>query len=293
MPNAMVSTAPSQLERDVYCLRVAGFAVIRGAVTAERVEAISADVVAFEEEVARYIETGGTAPMRHSWPLQTTRCLFAVSTGVQDIAMDEYVQSVASTYLCRPILRDCVLQTVMPDSRNVRRGPDADVSFHRDLMWPAESIEPMYLHALLLLDDCTRANGSTVVVPGTHREREPGYYFKKSDPRAPQPGIDYRVYERRYFPSAVDVEACRGSLVFLDPMVIHSQGNNTTAVPRRVINILFRSGAIEGQPRLLNSRRIAERYARVPVRPDLLEMLESDERLPAYFGPLGDAAMER
>jgi ectoine hydroxylase-related dioxygenase (phytanoyl-CoA dioxygenase family) len=278
----------TQFERDLYSLQCAGFAVIPNCVPDLTIDTIARKGREFEDEVVRFVDSGGTAVLRHSWPLRTTRCMYAVATEVQDLVMDPSIQRYVQQYLSRFVLRDCLLQTNMPDSRNVERGTAADVSFHRDTLWPAESVEPMYLHVFVLLDDLTRENGATIVVPGSHRMREPGYYFKTTDPRASQDGIDYRVYERRYFPSAVQLEAPRGSLILLDPMAIHTQGNNVTLERRTLLNMTFRAANVVGMPPLLNARVIAERFARVPVRPDVFDLLESDPSLPAHFGPLGN-----
>ncbi|MBU0583080.1 MAG: phytanoyl-CoA dioxygenase family protein [Alphaproteobacteria bacterium] len=277
----------TQLDRDLYCLATAGFLVIPDFLAEPIVNAIEESAVAFELEVEAFAAAGGKVALRHSWPLRTTRCLFAVSLEIQDFVMNDYLQSVARAYLKRPILRDCLLQTVMPDGRNAGRGANGDLSIHRDTMWDEDQADPYYLHAFLVLDDFTAYNGATVVVPGTHRAREPGYYFKHSDPRRPQSGIDYAVYEKRYFPSAIQLKAQRGSLILLDPMVIHSQGNNVTNAPRRLVNATFRNSMCRPRPALLNARRIAALHSRVPVRPDLLLMLEDDPSLPSVFGPLG------
>jgi ectoine hydroxylase-related dioxygenase (phytanoyl-CoA dioxygenase family) len=286
---AGVPDAPAQVERDLYCLARAGYVVLRDIfdewTTAKMLELGGS----FEDEVEEFVRGGGSGALRHSWPLRTTRALYAIAPVFQDAAMHAVIQSMARAYLGDFVVRDCLMQSNMPDVRNQIRGRNGDLSFHRDTIWPAGEIEPRYLHAFILLHDFSEANGATVVVPGTHREREPGYYFKDSDPRGSQPGIDYRVYERRYFPSATTIEAPRGSLVFLDPMVIHTQGINTTAHKRSLINVTLRRSKVRGTPPLLNARRLAECHARVPVRPDLLELLEASPWLPASFGTLGGA----
>lgn len=276
-----------QIERDLWCLQTAGYAVIRDFLPVERVDAIEAAAVAFESEVEEFAKGGRPVILQHNWPLRTTRCLYAVSTDVQDYVLDEYLQAMVRGYLGEVVLRDCLLQTLMPDGRNAGRGVSADLSFHRDTLWGEEEIRPHYLHAFLMLNDCKVENGATVVVPGTHRSREPGYYFKHSDPRPRQPGIEYAVYEQRYFPSALPVEGKRGTLLLLDPMTIHTQGNNTTNQPRRLLNATFRWASCRPSPKLLNARRIAERHARIPIRPDLVPLLEDDPTLPERFGPLG------
>lgn len=284
----MQNDGAGQFERDLYCLQCAGFAVIPGFLHGPTLNTLARLSQSFEDEVERFVVAGGRAILRHSWPLRTTRALYAVAVEFQDLLMNATVQAFVRGYLGQAILRDCLVQTNMPDPRNAKRGVGGSVSFHRDTKWHDQAIHPMYLHVFLLLTDLTRENGATIVVPGTHRTREPGYYFKDTDPRTPQPGIDYRVYERRYFPSGVQLEAPRGSLLLLDPMTIHTQGINVTQEKRSLLNMAFRASGIDGTPRLLDARAIAERHARVPVRPDLLAILESNPTLPQHFGPLGN-----
>jgi ectoine hydroxylase-related dioxygenase (phytanoyl-CoA dioxygenase family) len=281
----------TQFDRDLYCLPCSGFAILPRLVDSQRVDAIARRAGEFEEEVAEFVDAGGDAILRHNWPLRTTRCLYAIVPEIQDLVMDTAVQY-ARAYLGQPVLRDCLIQTNMPDTRNAGRGLQSDVSYHRDTLWPSDVIRPMYMHIFLLLSDFTRDNGATIVVPGTHKVREPGYYFKQTDPRAPQEGINYRLYEREYFPSSVQLEAPCGSLVLLDPMAIHTQGNNVLQERRSLLNMTFRAADIAGTPPLLNARAIAERFARVPMRPEFLDLLEANPALPAHFGPLGNKLPE-
>jgi ectoine hydroxylase-related dioxygenase (phytanoyl-CoA dioxygenase family) len=284
-----VREAPSQAERDLYCLQRAGYVVLTNVFDKSAVARMLALGTSFEDEVEEFVCRGGSAALRHSWPLRTTRALYAVAREFQDACMHPMILSMARAYLGEFVIRDCLLQTNMPDHRNAIRGCAGDLSFHRDTRWNDVRIEPQYLHAFILLHEFTSENGATVVVPGTHREREPGYYFKDSDPRAAQPGIDYKVYERSYFPSAVAIEAPRGALVLLDPMTIHTQGINVTATRRSLVNVTFRSAKVRGTPPLLNARKLASLHSRVPVREDLLGMLEDCPQLPAAFATLGGA----
>lgn len=279
----------TQHERDLYCLRGAGYVMLRDFADETTVAAIEEATVGFEREVQGWA-SDNTLILSHSWPLLTTRCLYVASRELQDLVMHTRIRSLVADYLDSPVLRDSLMQTNMPDPRNAARGRLGDISFHRDTLWPDGEIRPQYLHVFLLLSDTTLENGATMVVPGSHRVREPGYYFKNTDPRGPQQGIDYRVYEQSYFPSAVQLPAARGTVMLLDPMTIHSQGINVSSVERRILNTTFRAGHTIGRPPLLNARAIAERYARVPMREDFLELLESDPSLPMEYGPLGDGA---
>lgn len=276
-----------QFQRDLYCLRTAGYAVFRGFLEPARADALREELLAFEAEVRRHARVEGSVDFVHGWPLVTTRCLYCVSEAVQDLAMHEQVQAVAQEHLGGAVIRDCLLQTNMPDPNSRQRSVHGRLSFHRDTLWKDGPIEPSYLHAFVLLTDCTFRNGATCVVPGSHREREPGYYFKHNDTGVREEGINYLVWDPAYFPSTTSIVAPRGSLVFLDPMTIHSQGLNQTRGKRVLLNITFRRHDIVGNPPLLDAARIARESARVPVRPDFLALLESNPALPAHFGPLG------
>lgn len=280
----------AQIERDLYCLRTAGYAVFPGFLGDAQADGLRRELLAFEDEVRRYARRKGTVDFVHGWPLMTTRCLYCVSEQVQALALDERVQAVVQRYLDGAVLRDCLLQTNMPDPRSRQRAVHGRLSLHRDTLWKDGPIQPSYLHAFVLLTDFTFRNGATCVVPGSHREREPGYYFKHNDVGIREDGINYLVWDPSYFPSTTSILAPRGSLVFLDPMTIHSQGLNQTRTRRVVLNMTFRRRGIVANPPLLDAARIARESSRVPVRPDFLALLESNPELPAHFGPLGQPA---
>jgi phytanoyl-CoA dioxygenase PhyH len=276
-----------EIERYMYCLKRSGFIVLPGFLSAGKLRSLKTTLGKFEDEIDQFQKKTGTVGLRHGWPLLTTRCLYCISEEVQTLAMSEWIQTIAHTYLGEAVIRDCLLQSNMPDARNKQRGRHGKLSFHRDTLWKEENIAPSYLHAFVLLSDFTSSNGATFVIPGTHLQREPGYYFKHSDPGVREEGVEYLVYSQNYFPSAVQLVAPAGSLIFLDPMAIHSQGINVTGRRRLLINITFRNSQIQGNPPLLNARAIAEKYARVPVRNDFLHLLESDQALPDHYGPFG------
>ena len=277
----------TQLERDTYCLRRAGFLTVPNFVPNDVMDRIERAAYDWEDEIERFKAAGAHVPLKHFRPLTTTRCLHAISTDIQNIAMAPRIQEIAAGYLPKPVLRDCVVQSNMPDAHNAARGVNGPVSYHRDALWSGAP-SPMYLHVFLLLTDFTPENGATLLVPGSHLVREPGYYFKRTDPRGRVDGIEYTVYEKSYFGSAVHLSAPRGSLIFMDGTSIHTQGANTTPHKRSMVNITFKDLAAPGWPELLNARQIASRYSRVPVRPDLLEQLEVDANRPDTYGPLGN-----
>lgn len=277
---------PEQEARDLYALRRAGFVRIGGFLRHQEVERLMALARAFEDETEDFVKMGGHASRRHQHPLRTTRCLFAIGKEFQDLALNETIARYVSGYLGAAWLRDCQLQTNVPDKANRTRGIHGDVSFHRDTLFH-EAIAPAYLHVMVALTVSCKENGATIVVPGSHGEREPEYYFKHHDPRPSQPGSDYPVYPQRYFPSAVSIECDPGDLVLLDPMTIHSHGINTTDKPRCLLSMPFRRRDARAEPTLLDVRSIARKHARVPISREFFDLLDNDCTGPASFGSLG------
>lgn len=98
--------------------------------------------------------------------------------------------------------------------------------WHADLFQMREAMpEPSFcfaINCLVVLDDMTKANGATSVVPGSQAHVGPG---------SPD-GTELEAI-------AVDVAAPAGSLLVLDGGLWHAAGHNATDRPRRVIKLLF------------------------------------------------------
>jgi hypothetical protein len=273
----------SQFDRDLYTLRSAGFAIIPDYLPGDRLDELGAEAWKFRAEIEEFEKSGGQVAYKAGWPLLNARCLYAFSEPFQRLILDERLAAYTRAYLETPQLLDCHLLCNMPDERNQARGRQAEVNFHRDAMWPEGEIRPTYLHTFLLLTEMTSANGGTILVPGTHRQREPDYYFKDTDPGARIEENFYPVYPRRYFPASIQVEAPRGSLVLIDPMAIHAQGINVTTEVRQVLNCSFIRAGTRG---LFDCRGLAQKHARYPISAPLLEVLHEDSSLPQHYGPL-------
>lgn len=276
----------SQFDRDLYCLRSAGFAIIPDYLPGHRVDELSTLAWKFHSELEEFEKAGGKLNFKPGWPLLNARCLYAYSKAFEDYILDPRLAAFTQAYLDSPRLMDCNLHCNMPDERNQARGRDAEVNYHRDSIWPEGTIRPTYLHSFLLMSDMTADNGGTILIPGTHLQREPDYYFKDTDPGVHVEGNYYPVYPRRYFPASIQLEAPRGSLVLFDPMTIHAQGINTTSEIRQVLNCTF---IREGTRGLLDCRGLAQNHARYAVSPQLLEVLHSCASLPQHYGPLSNA----
>ncbi|MEM9408716.1 MAG: phytanoyl-CoA dioxygenase family protein [Acidobacteriota bacterium] len=90
--------------------------------------------------------------------------------------------------------------------------------WHRDLPYQHVQLSrPLALNALFCLDDFTTDNGTTFVLPATHKQEN-----------FPSEGFVAR--------HAVQVPAQRGSFLVLDAMIYHSGGVNCTETERRGVN---------------------------------------------------------
>lgn len=275
----------NQFANDLYCLSSAGFCVIPDFTPQKVVASLRRKADAWIKEVHVYEEMMGE-PIGYgsSWPLENIRCLYAIDTSFQELAMASRMHAYAAAYLEEYEIGDVQVISNMPDELNVCEGAEGKVDFHRDHGWRDDRSPPYSLHCFVPLTEMTCKNGATVVVPGSHRTREPCHPFQEVEPGERVDGNEHTVYQRRLFPSSVSLEAPSGSLVLIDPMVIHSQGINVTKEKRVVLNIAFKQPFLRG---LLNCHGIATRCARVDLSANLLDHLVCNESLPGTCGPLG------
>lgn len=93
--------------------------------------------------------------------------------------------------------------------------------WHRDLPYQHFlSSTPLAVNALFCVDDFTKENGSTFVLPASHKSA----------------GFPSDSFIRNH---ALQVEAAAGQYILLDCMVFHSGGFNRSEKPRRAVNHLF------------------------------------------------------
>jgi hypothetical protein len=274
----------SQFERDLYSLRCTGFLVLPQVFSEEDTRVFEAEAFAWLQEIESFSASGGQLTYIAGWPLRNARALYAISESFQKLVLNDLILKYANAYLGKAVLRDCHLLVNMPDKSNAVRGINGDLNWHRDKRWDGDGCPPSYLHNFILLDDFTAENGGTHLIPGTHREREPGYYFLDNVEGHSVEGNFYKTFSKEYFPSSVQILGRRGDLVIFDPMVIHAQGINVTSRRRSAINVTFHRDGLRG---LYNCRRIAATAGRVPYNAKLDAILESGDDLLGTYGPLG------
>jgi len=95
------------------------------------------------------------------------------------------------------------------------------LAWHRDLPYQHfVSNTPLAVNALFCLDDFTKQNGATFVLPASHRAAN----------------FPSKSYVER---NALQIEARAGQYILLDCMLFHSGGFNYSSISRRAVNHIF------------------------------------------------------
>lgn len=147
--------------------------------------------------------------------------------------------------------------------------------WHRDVRGPGFDVgRATYLWFFLCIDDTTRENGATWVMPGSHR---PGARLPNWSPRTTESPP----------PSALQLCGKSGDLLVLNPSALHTAGHNLTDKPRRLVNI-----GIVARPTvpLFNHRAVGGASLWESASPRVREMLSPDvPGLPATWEVLPSA----
>ncbi|MGM4872157.1 phytanoyl-CoA dioxygenase family protein [Bradyrhizobium sp. 956_D2_N1_5] len=203
------------LDRAIEQIKLLGFAVVDGGFDAEALRRL-ADAFdrVLESTQDRY---GGREELKRIDEHNTIRVPLAHDRLFLDLAMNANVLEI-----CRRLIADYI---ILNQQNGIINPPNAQqynqAAYHRDLPYQHfVSSRPLAINALFCLDPFTLQNGSTLVVPASHKEEA--------------------------FPSDLTVEALQrtvtapaGSFLVLDAMVFHRGGVNQTSSPRRAVNHLY------------------------------------------------------
>ena len=174
------------------------------------------------EQEARY---GGAEALRSIGEANTLRAPLLWDDAFLAVAIHPQLME-----LCRRALGEYFII----NQQNGVRNPPAEAghrqtSYHRDLPYQHfVSSRPLALNALLCLDAFTPENGSTRILPGSHK-------------------VEYFPDDRVVRALEVGVTVPPGSYLFLNSMLFHRAGVNTTDAPRRAVNTVFSLPIIKQQ----------------------------------------------
>jgi ectoine hydroxylase-related dioxygenase (phytanoyl-CoA dioxygenase family) len=232
----------SHLDEVVEQVTQLGYAVLDAGLSAHEVSSIA-------DEFARihlaYLQKYGETALRAINEHNTIR---GMVTHCSDIILELVMNANLMTVLKRLIPGKFILNQqngiINPPQERYNQG-----AWHRDIPYQHYvSSRPLAINALYCVDDFTKANGATYVLPATH--------FKESCPSV--------QFIQRH---AVQAEAKAGSFIILDCMIYHAGGYNSTTKARRAINHVYNIPFFKQQINIPGS------MPDVPLSPELKELL--------------------
>jgi ectoine hydroxylase-related dioxygenase (phytanoyl-CoA dioxygenase family) len=190
-----------------------GYAIVDVGMSANEVATIKSE---FDLVRDNYVQKYGLDYLQSIDEHNTVRLPLSQSEHFRRLATNQRLHSIISALIKGTYILNQQNGIVNPPNDRYNQG-----AWHRDLPYQHfTSSSPLALNALYCVDDFTRSNGATYVLPGSHLHS--GF-----------PSIEYT---RRH---AIQVEAPAGSFVLMDCMIFHSGGFNSTSCSRRAINHVF------------------------------------------------------
>ena len=195
-------------------VRRLGYAKVSSGLDAQALDALREE---FERVRTAYVARHGEAQLRAADEVNGVRALCAQgSRAFIDLAMNSNVHGVVSQLIEGLYILNQQNGVINPPRQNYNQG-----AWHRDLPYQHfTSSTPLAVNALFCLDDFTPDNGSTFVLPGSHKAGSfPSEAYVESH--------------------ALQVMAKAGEFILLDCMVFHSGSYNRSEKERRAINHVF------------------------------------------------------
>lgn len=204
----------SEVDEVAEQIRRLGYAILDSGYSAEQLGEISD---AMNKVRQQYIKTWGESRLKSLNEFHTIRALLTQGEAV-------FVQLATNKNLIA-VLQKIIAGTFILNQQNgVINPPGEEYSqgaWHRDLPYQHfVSSSPLAVNALFCVDDFNFDNGSTFVLPASHKSE----------------AFPSENYLHR---NAIQVKAKAGQFIVLDCMLFHSGGFNKITKERRAINHLF------------------------------------------------------
>lgn len=204
----------TELEEVAEQVRRQGYAVLDSGFTEEELENISDE---FKSARATYVLAHGKDQLMSMGEFHTMRApLINGVTVFMQLVTNPNLMAVLGMLIEGKFILNQQNGVVNPSGETYNQG-----AWHRDLPYQHYvSSTPLAVNALFCIDDFTLDNGSTFVLPGTHKDAS----------------LPSKCYIDK---NAVQVEAKAGQYILLDCMVFHSGGVNRTDKERRAVNHVY------------------------------------------------------
>ena len=210
----MQDKPPSELDDIAEQVRRLGYAVLDSGLSPDELAELSE---VFNRTRADYVQRWGEARLRSANEFHTIRA--PLTQG------DPVFVRLATHWNLMAVLGKLIVGKFTLNQQNGVINPPGETynqgAWHRDLPYQHYvSSSPLAVNALFCVDDFTLENGSTFVLPATHKT------------------VNYpsESYIQR---NALQVEAKAGQYILLDCMLFHSGGFNGTNKERRAVNHVY------------------------------------------------------
>jgi ectoine hydroxylase-related dioxygenase (phytanoyl-CoA dioxygenase family) len=204
----------SELDEVAEQVRRLGYALLDSGLAANELAQLSD---AFSRTRADYVRTWGEARLRSANEFHTVRAPLTHGDPMfLRLVTNQNLLAVLSKLIVGKFILNQQNGVINPPGETYNQG-----AWHRDLPYQHYiSSSPLAVNALFCVDDFTLENGSTFVLPASHKT------------------VNYPsdTYIRR---NALQVEAKAGQYILLDCMLFHSGGFNRTDKERRAINHVY------------------------------------------------------
>jgi ectoine hydroxylase-related dioxygenase (phytanoyl-CoA dioxygenase family) len=191
-----------------------GYGILDSGLTGEELKVISDE---FTRTRGAYVRTWGEDRLRSLDEFHTIRAPLTHGGPVfMQLAMNPNLMAVLKKLIVGKFILNQQNGVINPPGETYNQG-----AWHRDLPYQHYvSSSPLAVNALFCVDDFTLENGSTFVLPASHKAvafPSEGYIRK----------------------NAVQVEAKAGHYILLDCMLFHSGGYNRSDRERRAVNHVY------------------------------------------------------
>lgn len=212
-------------------VRRLGYAILDSGYTPAQLKEISE---AFNHVRERYVHAWGETRLRSLNEYHTMRALLTHGgEPFMQLAMNRNLMAVLRQLIVGKFILNQQNGVINPPGETYNQG-----AWHRDLPYQHYvSSSPLAVNALFCVDDFTFENGSTFVLPASHKAT----------------AFPSENYVRK---NAVQVEAKAGQYILLDCMVFHSGGFNRTVKERRAVNHVYNIPYFKQQINLPVSMRV-------------------------------------
>lgn len=231
----------SELDEVAEQVRRIGYAVLNSGHTMNELTQLSKT---FNQTWTDYVQKYGEARLRSANEFHTVRApLTHGDPAFVRLATNQNLLSVLSKLIIGKFILNQQNGVINPPGETYNQG-----AWHRDLPYQHYvSNTPLAVNALFCVDDFTPENGSTFVLPASHR----AVNFPSAS------------YIQR---NALQVEAKAGQYILLDCMLFHAGGFNRSNVNRRAVNHVYTI------PYFKQQIKLSELLKNVDLRPDQMDL---------------------